>query len=420
MLKKITIISLLLSFALMGVGQAQNVQLPDPGLLPDSPFYFLKRGWEGLGTFFTFGDSAKAERFAKLAEKRLSEARALAEKGKSEHAVKATERYEDTLSKSLERANKAKEKGKDVNALLTRISERSSKHLEVLAEVSEKVPEQAKKAIQKVIERKQSKDVLQKAMEVASRKSVPDFIEVPAKGCPDGYDQVYDLNTGEPVCKREGAIGTPGSFSVEGEAVDRALTKGGDVLTGSILGGVVVCPEGYIDSGKLTDTDDQLFPSPICIDKPPAPPQPETPPKEEEITLADIPGVWMGELQLLYSGSYICEGLRFDPLPWRVELKMATTSSDTFEGELLISNEKFILKEGNEARIGTLRLTLNNESSWVYEVHNSKVFQSAKGRTYQGKSGPTMEGKVSIFEEFRAIPTCTTDRSIFKGTKVPS
>jgi hypothetical protein len=56
--------------------------LPSAGLTPASPFYFLERFSEGIGTFFTFGDVNKAERYAKLAAERVAEAKAVVDKGK--------------------------------------------------------------------------------------------------------------------------------------------------------------------------------------------------------------------------------------------------------------------------------------------------------------------------------------------------
>lgn len=126
--------------------------LPNPGLLPDSPFYFLKNWGERVGTFFTFGDMAKAERFADLAEIRLSEAQALVEKEKPEVSEKTLIRYQNRLSHALTKAEEAKTKGHDVDEVLTKVAEATLKHQEVLANVYEKVPEQAKEAIQRAME----------------------------------------------------------------------------------------------------------------------------------------------------------------------------------------------------------------------------------------------------------------------------
>jgi len=152
MLKKLIVVLLLALLFVGGVASAQTEDLPNPGLLPDSPFYFLK-GWaEGIGTFFTFGDVAKAERFINLSEKRLAEADALVAKGKPEIAEKAAGWYQDQLGKALAKASEAKAKGLDTDEVLTKVAEATLKHQEVLAEVYEKVPEQAKEAIGHAIE----------------------------------------------------------------------------------------------------------------------------------------------------------------------------------------------------------------------------------------------------------------------------
>ncbi len=142
---------LIISMFLFSLGTgvlAQETELPDPGLTPDSPFYFLETIAEGLVTFFTFGDLKKAERYATLAAERLAEAQAVVEKGKPEFAEKTLVRYEMQLEKSIARAEKAQAKGKNTEQVMTRVGKATSKHLEVLAEVYEKVPEQAKPAIE--------------------------------------------------------------------------------------------------------------------------------------------------------------------------------------------------------------------------------------------------------------------------------
>ena len=145
------LISLIFLFSL-GVGVlAQETELPDPGLTPDSPFYFLEIIAEEIGTFFTFGDLKKAERYAALAAERLAEAQVIAGKGKPELTEKTLARYENQLEKSMARVERAGSKGENtekVMEVLTRVGQTTSKHLEVLAEVYEKVPEQAKPAIE--------------------------------------------------------------------------------------------------------------------------------------------------------------------------------------------------------------------------------------------------------------------------------
>jgi hypothetical protein len=77
---KYLILSLLIVSLLSGVASAQERALPDPGLLPGSPFYFLDSLFESLGSLVTFGNLANAECHLALAEERLTEAKALADK----------------------------------------------------------------------------------------------------------------------------------------------------------------------------------------------------------------------------------------------------------------------------------------------------------------------------------------------------
>ncbi len=183
-------ISLLITSAFLfslGTGVlAQETELPDPGLTPDSPFYFLETIAEGIGTFFTFGDLKKAERYAALAAERLAEVQAVVEKGKPEFAEKTLQRYEKQLNNSIARAKKAQAKGKNtekVTEVLARVGQATSKHLEVLAEVYEKVPEQAKPAIENAM--KASVKGHEKAVEALKAQNalgeVPEEVSLPEK-----------------------------------------------------------------------------------------------------------------------------------------------------------------------------------------------------------------------------------------------
>jgi len=61
-MRKALLISIFVLFGFFANGLAQQTELPNPGLTPDSPFYLLEEIAEGIGTFFTFGDIEKAER----------------------------------------------------------------------------------------------------------------------------------------------------------------------------------------------------------------------------------------------------------------------------------------------------------------------------------------------------------------------
>ncbi|MBM3199424.1 hypothetical protein FJZ53_00705 [Candidatus Woesearchaeota archaeon] len=125
--------------------------LPATGITPDSFFYGFKKFFEGIDMFFTFDDVAKAEKHAKYAELRLAEAKEMAEKGKPEFVDDLVGEYEDNLEKANEIARIAQQVGKNVTKVTDLVAIATSIHLDVLENVLEKVPEQAKASIQRAI-----------------------------------------------------------------------------------------------------------------------------------------------------------------------------------------------------------------------------------------------------------------------------
>jgi len=75
----------------------------DAGVTPDSSFYGLKLGWEKAGLWFTFNQEKKAERELALADKRLVEARVMAEKGNAEGFARAQEAHDELVARAQAR-----------------------------------------------------------------------------------------------------------------------------------------------------------------------------------------------------------------------------------------------------------------------------------------------------------------------------
>lgn len=145
-MQRIIISVLVGSMLFSGVASAQTTDLPSPGIMPGSPFFFLDRFFEGFGGIFTFGQAAKARRAVAIAEERLSEARTLAARG-DENAQRAVELYEEKVAEAAERAQNAQ------NAdALAHVIEATSKHFAVLEDVIARVPEQAKASVQRALE----------------------------------------------------------------------------------------------------------------------------------------------------------------------------------------------------------------------------------------------------------------------------
>lgn len=151
--KKILLIPIL-SLLLVSAVHAQDAS-STPRILPGNPLHVFITLKEGIGNFFTLNPAAKAERYLDQAETRLAEAKALADKGDSDLAEKATQAYEDTLAKAEDKANGVAIAG-DKDALLQHIADMRAKHIAVLRALLDKVPEQAKEAIQNAIDRSQT------------------------------------------------------------------------------------------------------------------------------------------------------------------------------------------------------------------------------------------------------------------------
>lgn len=157
---------LISSFLLIFLGQiasAQSDEFPSPGLTPDSPFYFFDTLGEKIGMFITFGADKKAKRALQYAEEKLAEAKVMAGNNKNQALGKAAQKYQEFLELANQNVEEAKEEGKDVDELAALIFEKTAQHQEVLAEVLERVSEEAKTVIKKAIEvsRKGSEKALQ-------------------------------------------------------------------------------------------------------------------------------------------------------------------------------------------------------------------------------------------------------------------
>lgn len=138
----LTIASLLLG----GTAFAQDEDLPDPGITPDSPLYFLDTFGKNIGLFLAFGPEAKANKALEYAEERLAEASAMTAKNRSKEVERAARDYEKFLAIVAKRAGEVTRPEISDN-ISERVALATSKHLTVLERVQETVQEQAREAI---------------------------------------------------------------------------------------------------------------------------------------------------------------------------------------------------------------------------------------------------------------------------------
>ncbi len=150
-MKKLILSIIIFSLLFGGVVLAQETQLPDPGLTPDSPFYFFDTLGEKIGMFFTFGTEKKAEKTMKYAEEKLAEAKVMAEKGKTKALSTANKKYQQYLDLAQVKVGEIK-KEKNRKRMLNLISEKTSKHRQLLLKLHKKVSKPAKKKIKRTME----------------------------------------------------------------------------------------------------------------------------------------------------------------------------------------------------------------------------------------------------------------------------
>lgn len=117
-----------------------ETEFSDPGMLPDHPFYFLKRLGEGIQSFLTFEKEGKARLHLSFAKTRLAEAKKMIEQNKPEEARAALDAFGSELENfPLPNASAS--------------SEVLEKSIIVLGVVMEKAPEEARPALERAFNR---------------------------------------------------------------------------------------------------------------------------------------------------------------------------------------------------------------------------------------------------------------------------
>ena len=134
------------SLLISGTAYAQDEELPDPGITPDSPLYIFDTLSKNIGLFFAFGPEAKAGKALEYAAERLAEANAMATKNRAREVQRAASDYEKFLAIVAERAEEVT-RSEISDDISERVALATSKHLAVLDRVRDAAPEQARESI---------------------------------------------------------------------------------------------------------------------------------------------------------------------------------------------------------------------------------------------------------------------------------
>lgn len=131
---------------------ASDLGISDPKILPDSPWYGLKKFWEGIKDAFTFNPIVKAENSLNRASERLIEIQKLVDEGKIKDADKVIGQYQKRVDQIKERIAKLTDVQSDkAEKFLDKFAEYQIKHRLILEKIesSSATPEEIKIAKEK-------------------------------------------------------------------------------------------------------------------------------------------------------------------------------------------------------------------------------------------------------------------------------
>lgn len=110
------------------IEEVDEEPLPDPGITPDSPFYFLDDAWKSLRLTFTRSADKKAELRLEFANEKLAELEQMVVEGKDQAVAAATARYEENLAAARERLESAELTDEQMARLEERIASATERH----------------------------------------------------------------------------------------------------------------------------------------------------------------------------------------------------------------------------------------------------------------------------------------------------
>jgi hypothetical protein len=137
------ILAVVLAVSALGVGTTYASQAS----LPGDTLYPLKLVTEQAGMVLSPDGAARVERALSFANKRMREMEALAQKGRSEDLELAAEQYGYALNMTLSMIEQATDRGLATENITALVAEATARHLSVLDDIWDTVPEEAKAAV---------------------------------------------------------------------------------------------------------------------------------------------------------------------------------------------------------------------------------------------------------------------------------
>lgn len=130
-----------------------NYELPYPGLLPDSPIYFLKIIRDKTVNFLISDPKKKAEFYLLQADKRLNAGIYLFNKGKVSMSLSTISKAENYFEQALQKIKEAKGQGMETTEITNKLIDVTKKHQEVLKSLEKKSPKNFKSNFNQELQR---------------------------------------------------------------------------------------------------------------------------------------------------------------------------------------------------------------------------------------------------------------------------
>lgn len=112
--------------------------LPYPGILPDSPLYFLKALRDNILFVFITDPLKKSEYNLLMADKRLASSKSLIDNKKYDLAITTLSKSGNYFDKAVQLAAEIKRQGKNADNILDKLLISSQKHQEIIFQMSQK------------------------------------------------------------------------------------------------------------------------------------------------------------------------------------------------------------------------------------------------------------------------------------------
>ena len=146
----ILVLTLILSTGGIIYAQEEEMTLPDPGITPDSPFYFMDKWGKQISLMFTFNAENKTQKALHYADERMAEIDAMMAQNKIKEATQAVNEYQNYLEIATKNMEQARLKGVDVSEKVVLMAE---KHVGFLSDSTDNVTEDAQMLLNQTRER---------------------------------------------------------------------------------------------------------------------------------------------------------------------------------------------------------------------------------------------------------------------------